>query len=68
MAITAENLGSKYNISKETVDKFALKSQQNWKKGQDEGAFKAEIISVKIKVKGKEIDFSVDEHPRYVKL
>lgn len=33
MALTAENLAVKYNIDRETVDKFALRSQQNWKKG-----------------------------------
>lgn len=64
MALTAENLAAQYKIPRETVDKFALKSQQNWKKGQDEGAFAAEIAPIKIKVKGKEVDFTVDEHPR----
>uniref|UniRef100_A0A1L8DZ48 Putative 3-oxoacyl coa thiolase n=1 Tax=Nyssomyia neivai TaxID=330878 RepID=A0A1L8DZ48_9DIPT len=64
MAVTAENLAAQYKIPRETVDKFALRSQQNWKKGQDEGAFAAEITPVKIKVKGKEVDFTVDEHPR----
>lgn len=33
MALTAENLAVKYNIDRQTVDKFALRSQQNWKKG-----------------------------------
>lgn len=33
MALTAENLAVKYDIDRETVDKFALRSQQNWKKG-----------------------------------
>lgn len=64
MALTAENLAVKYNINRETVDKFALRSQQNWKKGQEEGAFKAEIAPIKLKVKGKEVEFSVDEHPK----
>lgn len=64
MALTAENLGEQYKISRDEVDNFALRSQQNWKKGLDEGAFKNEIAPVKIKVKGKEVDFTVDEHPR----
>lgn len=64
MAITAENLAVKYKIDRETVDKFALASQINWKKGNDSGAFKAEITPIKLKVKGKEVDFAVDEHPR----
>lgn len=89
MALTAENLAVKYNINRETVDKFALRSQQNWKKGssadlcyfhhsipykfwfisgQDEGAFKAEIAPFTLKVKGKEVEFSVDEHPKWETL
>lgn len=32
--------------------------------GNDEGAFKAEIAPFKLKVKGKEVDFAVDEHPK----
>lgn len=64
MALTAENLADQYKISRERVDKFSLRSQQNWRKGQEEGAFNSEITPVKVKVKGKEIDFNVDEHPR----
>lgn len=64
MALTAENLAVKYNIPRDLVDQFALRSQQNWARAQKEGVFDAEITSIKLKVKGKEIDFSVDEHPR----
>lgn len=64
MALTAENLQVKYNISRETVDQFALRSQQLWKKAQDEGIFNTEITPFQLKVKGKEIDFKIDEHPR----
>nr|XP_016945687.1 3-ketoacyl-CoA thiolase, mitochondrial [Drosophila suzukii] len=64
MALTAENLAEQYNITRERVDEFALLSQKNWEKGQKEGAFDAEITPIKLKVKGKEVDFVVDEHPR----
>ncbi|XP_054741885.1 3-ketoacyl-CoA thiolase, mitochondrial [Anastrepha obliqua] len=64
MALTAENLAEQYKISKERVDEFSLRSQQNWTKAQKEGAFNAEIAPIKLKVKGKEVDFVVDEHPR----
>ncbi|EDW12520.1 3-ketoacyl-CoA thiolase, mitochondrial [Drosophila mojavensis] len=64
MALTAENLADQYKISKERVDEFSLRSQKNWEKGQQEGAFNAEITPIKLKVKGKEVDFVVDEHPR----
>ncbi|XP_017858973.1 PREDICTED: 3-ketoacyl-CoA thiolase, mitochondrial [Drosophila arizonae] len=64
MALTAENLADQYKISRERVDEFSLRSQKNWEKGQQEGAFNAEITPIKLKVKGKEVDFVVDEHPR----
>lgn len=64
MALTAEKLGEKYDIKREKVDEFSLLSQTNWLKGHNEGAFKAEIVPFKLKVKGKEVDFEVDEHPR----
>lgn len=64
MALTAENLQVKYNIPREKVDEFALRSQQLWKKAQDEGIFNTEITPFQLKVKGKEFDFKIDEHPR----
>ncbi|KAH8319112.1 hypothetical protein KR067_009341, partial [Drosophila pandora] len=64
MALTAENLADQYKITRERVDEFSLLSQKNWEKGQKEGAFNAEITPIKLKVKGKEVDFVVDEHPR----
>jgi len=64
MALTAENLADQYKISRERVDEFSLRSQQNWEKAQKEGVFNSEITPIKIKVKGKEVDFVVDEHPR----
>jgi acetyl-CoA acetyltransferase len=40
MGITAENLAEKYNITREEVDKFALRSQLNWKAAHENGNFK----------------------------
>lgn len=64
MALTAENLAVKYNISRDVVDQFSLRSQHNWKKGLDAGAFAAEITPYTLKIKGKDVEFSIDEHPR----
>jgi acetyl-CoA acyltransferase 2 len=64
MGMTAEKLGEKYSITRDKVDEFSLASQLNWEKGQKAGAFTAEITPYKLKVKGKEIEFAVDEHPR----
>lgn len=33
MALTAENLAVKHNISREDCDQYALQSQQRWKAG-----------------------------------
>lgn len=64
MAITAENLAVKYNVTREECDKFALLSQQRWDAANKAGKFKNEIVPVMIKVKGKEVAFEVDEHPK----
>lgn len=44
MGITAENLAEKYKISREDVDKFALRSQMNWKAAQENGHFKGKFF------------------------
>mmetsp|Transcript_594 Transcript_594/g.1777 ORF Transcript_594/g.1777 Transcript_594/m.1777 type:complete len:398 (+) Transcript_594:261-1454(+) len=65
MAITAENLAEKYDITKEQADELALRSQQLWGKAQEEGLFDAEIEPVMVKDRKKgEVEFKVDEHPR----
>lgn len=64
MAITAENLAEKYKISREECDSFALQSQLKWKNAHDNGRFQEELAAVPVKVKGKEVMFEVDEHPR----
>lgn len=64
MALTAENLAVKHKIPREKVDAFAFRSQQRWKAAFDEGVFKAEIASFPVKVKGKDAEFAVDEHPK----
>lgn len=64
MGITAENLATKYGITREQCDAYALQSQQRWAKAQEEGAFKDEITPVTLKSKKGEEVFEVDEHPR----
>lgn len=65
MGVTAENLASKYQISRDEQDQVALRSQQNACRAIDEGRFKREIIPVSVKQKKappKIID--TDEYPR----
>ena len=65
MGITAENIASKYGISREEQDEFAAESQQKTAAAQQGGKFKAEIVPVEIPAKkGETLRFDTDEHPR----
>ncbi|XP_007486728.1 3-ketoacyl-CoA thiolase, mitochondrial [Monodelphis domestica] len=64
MAITAENLAVKHNISREACDKYALQSQQRWKAANDAGHFNSEMAPIEVKVKKVKQMMQVDEHPR----
>ncbi|KAI8579010.1 hypothetical protein K450DRAFT_244546 [Umbelopsis ramanniana AG] len=64
MGITSENLASKYNITREQCDEFALLSQQRYAKAASQGIFEREIIPVEVKGKKGPETVSVDEHPR----
>lgn len=64
MALTAENLAEKFDIKRPAVDEYAFCSQQRWLAANEAGVFKTEIAPVPIKVKGKEVSFEVDEHPK----
>ena len=64
MGITAENVATKFQVTREDQDKFALQSQQKAIKAQNENKFKNEIIDFKIKSKKTAVLFNKDEHPR----
>lgn len=64
MAITAENLATKHNISREECDAYGLRSQQTWAAAQDGGRFTAEMAAVELKSKKGTTLVSVDEGPR----
>jgi len=62
MGNTAENLASKYNISREDQDKFAYNSQMKASSARKKGRFTSEIVSVEIpQRKTNSIIFSEDE-------
>ena len=62
MGITAENISSRYQISREMQDEFALTSQKRAQKAIENGVFKDQILPIEIKTrKGVEI-FETDEH------
>ncbi|MAH89980.1 MAG: acetyl-CoA C-acyltransferase [Candidatus Pelagibacter sp.] len=64
MGVTAENVATKFQVTRQEQDKFALNSQLKAFKAIKENKFNEEIIKVKIKSKKSEIEFSKDEHPR----
>ncbi len=64
MAVTAENLATKYGISRADCDAYALMSQQRWAAANESGRFKDEIAPIEIAAKKATISFAVDEHPR----
>jgi acetyl-CoA acetyltransferase family protein len=64
MAATAENCATKYNVSREEQDAYAIRSQQLADRAWKEGRLKEEVVPVEIKSrKGVEL-FSQDDHMR----
>jgi len=64
MGVTAENVATKFQVTRNEQDKFALNSQEKALKAIKENKFNDEITNFKIKSKKAEIDFNKDEHPR----
>ncbi|WP_026584697.1 acetyl-CoA C-acetyltransferase [Bacillus sp. J33] len=65
MGVTAENLCSKYELSREEQDEFAAASQEKAARAIEEGKFKDEIVPVEIpQRKGDPIVFDTDEYPK----
>lgn len=65
MGVTAENLATKYSISREEQDAFAAQSQQRAIAAMEAGRFKDEIIPVQVpQRKGDPVVVDTDEHPK----
>lgn len=64
MGVTAENVASKWQITREDQDNFALLSQIKAEKAQKEGKFKSEIVPIDLKLKNGDNKFEIDEHSR----
>lgn len=63
--LTAENVATRYNVSREEQDRFALQSQERALAAIKDGKFKEEILPVEIKDrKGNITVFDTDEGPR----
>ncbi|EYF03574.1 acetyl-CoA C-acetyltransferase [Chondromyces apiculatus] len=66
MAITAENLATKYGVSRDDCDEYAIRSQKMWAAANEAGAFKDEIAPIELPGKkgAPPVQFATDEHPR----
>lgn len=64
MGVTAENVATQFGITRHEQDMFSTTSQQRTEAAIKSGAFKNEIVPVKVKVKKEEIEFTTDEFPR----
>ncbi|HSV35564.1 MAG TPA: beta-ketothiolase BktB [Ramlibacter sp.] len=64
MGVTAENIATKWGISREDQDKLAVESHNRAERATKAGYFKDQIVAVKSKGKKGEVVFDVDEHFR----
>lgn len=64
MAITAENLGDKYGITRAQCDEFSIRSQTRYKEALARGDFAAEMTPMKVATRKGEIVVDKDEHPK----
>ncbi|MBR6444409.1 MAG: acetyl-CoA C-acetyltransferase [Firmicutes bacterium] len=65
MAVHGGGVAKEYNISREMQDKWAYRSQMNWKAGEEKGVFDEERFPIEVKgKKGKVNIVDKDEAPR----
>jgi acetyl-CoA C-acetyltransferase len=64
MGITAENLATKWNITREDQDALAVESQRRAAAAIAEGRFKSQIVPIVKQTKKGEVTFDTDEHVR----
>jgi acetyl-CoA C-acetyltransferase len=65
MGVTAEEVASRYNVSRADQDAFSAESQRRAAAAIQQGRFRDEIVPVEIpQRKGDPVRFDVDEYPR----
>ena len=64
MGMTAENIAEQYQISRDTQDAFALRSQQRAVAAIKQGRFVDEIVPVEVQQRRSTVIFAQDEYPR----
>ncbi|ODS40528.1 MAG: acetyl-CoA acetyltransferase [Candidatus Altiarchaeales archaeon WOR_SM1_79] len=65
MGITGDRVAERFHLTREEIDRFALRSHQRAVKATKDGKFKDEIVPIKIPQReGEAIVFEKDEGPR----
>ena len=64
MGVTAENIATKWGISREDQDKLALESHHRAERATAAGHFKDQIVPVMLKTRKGEVAYATDEHFR----
>lgn len=64
MGVTAENVAKRWQVTRAEQDQFAVQSHQRAAAAIADGRFKEQILPVKVKKKGLEVDFDTDEQVR----
>src|SRR5260370_38633616 len=62
MGMTAENVASKWGITRQAQDELALQSHQRASAAIQAGYFKEQILPIESKLKGQTVVFDTDEH------
>lgn len=65
MGVTAENLATKWRISREEQDLFAVESQRRAALAVAEGRFKSQIVPIVQQTRKGELVFDTDEHLKH---
>ena len=66
MGVTAENIASKFDYTREDQDQFAASSQQKAESAQISDLFREEITPISIpQSRGDDVIFDADEYPRH---
>jgi acetyl-CoA C-acetyltransferase len=64
MGITAEEVASRYGVSRAEQDRFAAESQHRAERAINDGSFQAEIVPVEVPLKRGTLRVDTDEYPR----
>lgn len=64
MGVTAENIASKWGITRDEQDRLAVESHNRAERATAAGYFKAQIMPVMLKSRKGEVAFDTDEHFR----